>query len=188
MKKIFSVSILLIACIVLIAGCAQRKVVSTPEQPQAGATANGKQKEGAVAKDLSREAITEKELAKSRQTDIQSTAKELKSNIQNIYFDFDRFDIRDDAKPVLKELAAMLSKNTKARLVIEGHCDERGTGEYNLALGEKRAGSTKTYLATLGIPSSRIETISYGKEKPVCTESTEACWAKNRRAHFVLNE
>ena len=187
MKRIVLVFLVLMAGLVLIAGCAQRKAVSTPEQPQTGATADGK-KAGAEARDLSKEAITERELAKSRQTEIQSKGKELKSNIQNIYFEFDKFDIRDDAKPVLKELAAMLSKNTKARLVIEGHCDERGTGEYNLALGEKRAGSTKTYLNSLGIPSGRIETISYGKEKPVCSEGTEECWAKNRRAHFVLNE
>ncbi len=82
----------------------------------------------------------------------------------------------------------MLSPNPKTKVVVEGNCDERGTSEYNLALGDRRANAAKSYLVSLGIPSRRIKTISYGKEKPLCTESTEECWSKNRRDHFVLTE
>ncbi|MBZ0154650.1 MAG: peptidoglycan-associated lipoprotein Pal [Alphaproteobacteria bacterium] len=113
---------------------------------------------------------------------------EIPVTIQDVYFDYDKYDIKDDAQPVLKDLAAFLSKNKNTKVVVEGHCDDRGTDEYNLALGDKRANAAKEYLVSLGIPSNRIETVSYGEEKPVCKESTEECWAKNRRAHFVLAE
>ncbi len=185
MKRLFTASLIILG-IFIITGCAQRKVVQAPEQPRT--QAEGKQKAEAGAKDLSKEAITEKEPARTQQAGVQSSARELQAKIKDILFDFDKYDIKDDAKPVLKELASMLSKNVKAKTVIEGHCDERGTAEYNLALGDKRAGAAKAYLVSLGIPSARIDTVSYGKEKPVCTESTEECWAKNRRAHFVLVE
>ncbi|TAN42967.1 MAG: peptidoglycan-associated lipoprotein Pal [Nitrospirae bacterium] len=111
---------------------------------------------------------------------------ELQSRLKDVYFDFDRYDIRDDAKPVLKEASAGLMKNREVKVIIEGHCDERGTNEYNLGLGDRRANAVKDYLLSLGIPAGKIETVSYGEEKPVCNEATEECWAKNRRAHFVL--
>ncbi len=188
MRKILLVLAVLVACMMIMTGCAQRKVVQTPEQQQApGQGAESTQKPGA-AKDLSKESVTEKELGGTRQAGSQYTAKELATKIQDIHFDFDRYDIRDDAKPALKEIAGVLAKNTKAKVVVEGHCDERGTVEYNLALGDRRASSAKAYLVSLGIPSSRIDVVSYGKEKPVCSESTEECWTKNRRDHFVLLE
>lgn len=90
--------------------------------------------------------------------------------------------------PTLKKVASYLQKYPKLRVIIEGHCDERGTNEYNFALGQKRADSAKQYLITLGIISSRIDIISYGEEKPLCTEQNESCWQKNRRAHFVFIE
>lgn len=89
---------------------------------------------------------------------------------------------------MLKEVSTILSRNKNIKVIIEGHCDERGTNEYNLGLGDRRANSAKEYLISLGIPSNKIETISYGEEKPICTEQTEDCWAKNRRAHFVFIE
>jgi len=113
---------------------------------------------------------------------------ELNTKIEDIHFDFDKSDIKDNEKPILKNLYGMLSGNTKTNVVVEGNCDERGTSEYNLALGDRRANSAKSYLVSLGVPTTRIRTISYGKEKPLCTESTEECWAKNRRDHFVLTE
>ncbi|MBI5379234.1 MAG: peptidoglycan-associated lipoprotein Pal [Nitrospirae bacterium] len=105
--------------------------------------------------------------------------------LKDIYFDYDKSDIRGDAKAVLRENAAWLKQNPKALIQIEGHCDERGTNEYNMALGDRRARATKDYLSRLGISGKRIATVSFGEEKPVCTQQSEACWAKNRRAHFV---
>ena len=102
-----------------------------------------------------------------------------------VYFGFDRYDLTAEAQAQLQKIAAWLKTYPQYRFVIEGHCDDRGTREYNLALGERRATSAKNYLIALGIDANRMQTISYGKERPVCTESTESCWAQNRRAHFV---
>lgn len=105
--------------------------------------------------------------------------------IGDIFFDYDRFYIRDDARPTLEDNAEYLKGNKDASILIEGHCDERGTSEYNIALGERRAQATKRYLVDLGIDPSRISTISYGKERPFCTAHNEGCWQENRRSHFV---
>jgi peptidoglycan-associated lipoprotein len=106
--------------------------------------------------------------------------------LKEIYFDYDRSDLSGDARETLKANAAWLKANPSARVEIEGHCDERGTNEYNLALGAKRAQAAKDYLVTLGIPAQRVSTISYGKELQVCRESIEACWQKNRRDRFSV--
>jgi peptidoglycan-associated lipoprotein len=105
--------------------------------------------------------------------------------LKPIYFDFDRSFIRDDARPVMKANADWLKANPKVKVRIEGSCDERGTIEYNQALGQRRAAAAKKYLTDLGIASSRISLISYGKEKPVCSEQTEDCWQQNRRDELV---
>ncbi|MDH3238308.1 MAG: peptidoglycan-associated lipoprotein Pal [Deltaproteobacteria bacterium] len=106
--------------------------------------------------------------------------------MENIHFDFDQSFIRGDAKPILGNVAAYMKKNPGANLQIEGHCDERGTSEYNIALGQRRADSTRKYLSNLGIDGKRISTISYGEEKPADPGHNEAAWAKNRRAVFVI--
>ena len=106
--------------------------------------------------------------------------------LRDVTFDFDRYDVRPDMRDILKGHAAWLKANPQVRVEIEGHCDERGTNEYNLALGAKRADSVKRYLIDLGISPDRLSTISYGEELPTCKEQNEACWAKNRRAHFVV--
>ena len=103
-----------------------------------------------------------------------------------IHFDFDKYFIRDDAKPVLQANAAWLKKWSSVKLLIEGHCDERGTEEYNMALGEKRAKSTLDYLVSLGISPDRLKIISYGKSQPLDPASTETAWGKNRRAQFTI--
>jgi peptidoglycan-associated lipoprotein len=108
------------------------------------------------------------------------------SALSNVHFDFDRYEIRSPDKAILDENAKWLKANPTAFLLIEGHCDERGTNEYNLALGERRAKATRDYLISDGIDGARITVISYGEERPLCTERTEACWAKNRRAHFLV--
>lgn len=108
------------------------------------------------------------------------------SPLKDIYFDFDKADLRADARETLKANADWLKKNPAATVQIEGHCDERGTAEYNLALGARRAQSAKDYLVTLGIPEQRLSTVSYGQELPVCTEHNEECWQKNRHDRFVV--
>jgi peptidoglycan-associated lipoprotein len=109
-----------------------------------------------------------------------------RGGLQPIYFDFNKSFVRDDAKSVLKKSAEWLRSNPKAKIKIEGNCDEQGTVEYNQALGQRRSVSAKKYLTEMGVASSRISLISFGKEKPVCMESAESCWQKNRRDDFVL--
>jgi len=106
-------------------------------------------------------------------------------NLKDVFFDFDKYDIRAGDARVLDTNAAWLKTNNDL-VLIEGHCDERGTNEYNLALGERRAKATMNYLVGQGVQANRITIISYGKERPTCTEHSEACWAKNRRAHFLV--
>src|SRR5206468_3734087 len=110
------------------------------------------------------------------------------SNLRRIHFDFDKFDIRPGDAAILDANASWLRDNPNQLLLIEGHCDERGTSEYNLALGDRRAKSTMSYLASRGVATSRISIISYGEERPLCTEKNEACWSKNRRAMFLTKE
>jgi peptidoglycan-associated lipoprotein len=107
------------------------------------------------------------------------------ANLSDIHFDFDKYNIRAGDAKLLDANAAWLKSNPGNLVLIEGHCDERGTNEYNLALGERRAKSTMNYLVAQGVQAARITIISYGKERPLCTEHTEECWAKNRRAHFL---
>jgi peptidoglycan-associated lipoprotein len=106
--------------------------------------------------------------------------------LKEVYFDFDSYDLRADARETLKANAGWLKTNPAAQVQIEGHADEQGTNEYNLALGAKRAQSVMDYLVTLGSAANRLATISYGEEVPVCKEKTEDCWQKNRRARFVI--
>jgi peptidoglycan-associated lipoprotein len=106
--------------------------------------------------------------------------------LKDIYFDFDKYDVRAGDAKILDANAGWLKQNAGTLVLIEGHCDERGTNEYNLALGERRAKSTMNYLVAQGIQANRITIISYGEERPVCAEKNEACWTKNRHAHFLV--
>ena len=108
------------------------------------------------------------------------------ADLKDIHFDFDKYDIRPGDAKTLDGNAGWLKSNPNHLVLIEGHCDERGTNEYNLALGERRAKSTMNYLVSQGVQASRITIISYGEERPLCTQKTEECWAKNRRAHFLV--
>jgi peptidoglycan-associated lipoprotein len=107
------------------------------------------------------------------------------SPLKDAYFDFDKYDLRTEARSTLKSNADWLKQNPTVTVEIEGHCDERGTADYNMALGAKRAQAAKDYLTTLGIDAQRLSTISYGQELPVCTEHNEDCWQKNRHDRFV---
>ncbi len=106
--------------------------------------------------------------------------------LKDIHFDFDKYDIRSADARILDENAQWMKANADYLILIEGHADERGTNEYNLALGERRAKSTMNYLVSQGVQANRMTLISYGEEHPLCTERNEGCWAKNRRAHFLV--
>jgi peptidoglycan-associated lipoprotein len=105
---------------------------------------------------------------------------------ENIHFDFDKYVLTPKAMMILDEKSAYLREHPEVRVLIEGHCDERGTNEYNLALGDRRANSAKNYLVRSGVAESRITTISYGEEQPLCMDHAESCWWKNRRAQFQV--
>jgi peptidoglycan-associated lipoprotein len=119
-------------------------------------------------------------------TNTMSAEEEFKANVQDIYYDYDAYTIRSDAQATLSKDASYLVSHPDVKFVLGGYCDERGSNEYNLALGQNRAESAKNALVTAGVAANRIRVISYGKEKPFCTESTEACWQENRRAGFAM--
>jgi peptidoglycan-associated lipoprotein len=114
------------------------------------------------------------------------------SDLRDALFDYDSNNIRDDARAVLTAdadaLKRILADFPNATIVVEGHCDERGSAEYNLGLGDRRSTASRDFLAQLGVSNDRLKTISYGKERPVCTESDESCWQRNRRAHFSVGQ
>jgi peptidoglycan-associated lipoprotein len=115
-------------------------------------------------------------------TIVPGSAEDLRVNVgDTVHFDYDKYDILESDRAVLQRQAAWLGKYPSVRVTVEGDCDERGTREYNLALGARRANAVKEYLVSLGVSGGRLETISYGKERPICTESNESCWAQNRR-------
>jgi len=116
---------------------------------------------------------------------VSETSANLPFVLQNIYFEFDRYDLTSEALQTLADNARVLKAHPEARVVIEGHCDERGTVEYNLALGDKRAKAARDYMISLGVNSAQVLTISYGKERPLDPSETENAWAKNRRAEFA---
>ena len=108
------------------------------------------------------------------------------SNVKDIYFDYDKYDIRDEARTTLQGNARALAERSGIKLTIEGHCDERGSEKYNLALGDRRANAAKEFLAGQGVNADRIDTVSYGKEKPVCSDHSEECWQQCRHDHFLI--
>lgn len=177
MKRFFAAAIILALALF---GCAKKQVTAPPEVQQPTAVEQQQPVKEAPEK------ITEEKVAKIETREVPSKVEEISGIFEDIHFDFDKYNVREDAKPTLKKVADYLIKNDKQNILIEGHCDERGTSEYNLGLGDRRARATKDYLVSLGVPSSRIEMISYGKERPLCNEHNEECWTKNRRSHFVI--
>jgi len=121
-------------------------------------------------------------------TNTLSAEEEFRQNMQDIFFDYDAYDVRSDAQGVLSKDASYLASHPNIKVLIGGYCDERGSNEYNLALGQNRADAAKNALVTAGVAAGRIRVVSYGKEKPFCSESTEACWQQNRRAGFSLDQ
>lgn len=175
-------AVLLAMIFAIFGGCSQKKV-STIDQPSADSRQSADKTTGTDSK-IPTAAVTS--LDKDQQDSVPAYVKELQSKLKDIYFAYDKYNLSDEAKAITKNLADVLAKNSAVKVTIEGHCDERGTNEYNLALGDKRAKAVKEYLVALGVPAKRVDIISYGEEKPACTESSESCWAKNRRDHAVL--
>jgi len=138
-------------------------------------------------KELAAKELAAKELAAKELAAKELAAKELAALV-DIHFDFDKFNLKPEARDILEQHADWLLEHKDYNLVIEGHCDERGTTEYNLALGERRASATQKYLTDLGVDETRLKTISYGEERPLDPRHNEEAWAKNRRAHFVLKK
>jgi peptidoglycan-associated lipoprotein len=119
----------------------------------------------------------------SRQPSMQEL---FEKEVKDAYFDYDKADIRSDARDALSQTAQFLRSYPQLKVALEGHCDERGSTEYNLALGDRRAAAAKQFLVSLGIGADRVETVSYGKERPFCSAATDACYQQNRRGHFVM--
>jgi peptidoglycan-associated lipoprotein len=172
--------LLVIPGLMLTASCAKKQIPSEPAVTVAP-------EEDAEARRLAEEqarlrALEEQRLREERAT---MAARERFEN-QDIHFEFDKSSLLPEAQAILRDKAGYLTANPGVSVIIEGHCDERGTNEYNMALGDRRAASAKGFLVDLGIESGRLTTISYGEEKPVDPASNEEAWAKNRRAHFVI--
>ena len=200
MKKMLMSMVVGLVCagfLVLGAGCAKKEVSSVPaegalEQPAPGEPGYGESEEERQAR---RRTLEEGQVEEYGLTAEQRQAKEMEQAekakdalVQDvkepIHFAFDSYELSSDARAALKNKAAVLEDNPDWRVVIEGHCDERGTDEYNLALGERRARAAYEFLVLLGIDADRLSIISYGEEKPVDPDHTEAAWAKNRRDEF----
>ena len=156
--------------------------------PSSGSSSQGPDsaRAGEGQRDATRESATQTPSSLDQLKEGKPPVTSASSPLKDVYFEFDRYDLRADARDTLKANADWLKNNPSTRVEIEGHCDPRGTNEYNLALGAKRSQTAKDYLVSLGITGERISTISYGAEIPVCKESTEDCWRQNRRARFVI--
>jgi peptidoglycan-associated lipoprotein len=185
----FLVLVIIIFVGFLAPSCGKKQIESEPVMSED--EARRRAEEEARKREQERQAaIREEELREEQLREkgerIQS-AREMFEN-EDILFEFDSASLSVEAQEILRAKAAWLRENPRAQVVIEGHCDERGTNEYNLALGDRRAFSSKSFLVDLGIADTRLTTISYGEERPVDTAPTEDAWAKNRRAHFVIKE
>jgi peptidoglycan-associated lipoprotein len=198
-KKSMSIMILFLCLGLIMIGCPKKTVVQEEPPIQKSEEASKLEAERAEKEAKERELarIKEEEARKAREKEFEKSLVTKKEPgiegevfesklLKDVHFDFDKYDIRPEDAEVLKQNGALLKKHLNLKIQIEGHCDERGTVEYNLALGERRANSVKKYLISLGISGDRISTISYGKERPLDPGHDEAAWAKNRRAHFVI--
>jgi peptidoglycan-associated lipoprotein len=181
MKRFLIYSLAIILVVSFAASCKKKPKEVPPPPPQVKEQPKVEKVEQPVVKEP---VLSEEEIF--LQKSLEQINKE--KPLANIYFDYDKAFIRDDAKPVLEANAAWLTKFKTIKILIEGHCDERGTEEYNMALGEKRAKAGMDYLTTLGISASRMRIISYGKSQPVDPGHNEAAWQKNRRDQFLVTE
>jgi peptidoglycan-associated lipoprotein len=197
MRKHWTISALILALTLLVifsvSSCAKKKISSEPATTTAEEETRRRAEEEARQNELARQkALKEEDLSDESRSgnlaDQRTASAKSRFENQDIYFEFDSIRLAPDAQEILTQKADWLRANPAATVTIEGHCDNRGTNEYNLALGEGRAQSAKAFLVDLGIDSSRLNTISYGEERPLDNAQTEEAWSKNRRDHFVINE
>jgi peptidoglycan-associated lipoprotein len=168
--------------------CTKSKISSTPSSTtSAEEEARKRAEEEARREALGEETLREESLSEQQARERMESERSIFEN-DDIYFEFDSVRLSPEAQEILTQKAAWLRKNPNARVTIEGHCDDRGTNEYNLALGEGRAQTARDYLVDLGIKESRLNVISYGEERPIDKGQNEDAWARNRRAHFVIEE
>lgn len=173
---------LMIFALVSLTGCPPPST-SKPETSAPSPEAAGRGQAGAESSVVKESSVSSTPSSIDR---LRQGEKASSSPVKDVYFAFDSYDLRPDARETLKANADWLKAHPSVRVEIEGHCDERGTNQYNLALGAQRAQAAKEYLVTLGIARERLSTISYGEEVPACREQTEECWQKNRRDRFVV--
>ena len=195
---IFPALVLVIALLLLGASCQKQKIASQPTTPTAEEEAQRKAEEEARQRELEKQKAIEEETLESERVKEAALSEEMKEERkrteravfenEDIKFEFDSIRLSSEAQEILRKKAQWLKANPNATVTIEGHCDNRGTNEYNLALGDRRAYSAKVFLIDLGIAEKRLQTISFGEERPIDSAETEKAWAKNRRAHFVIDE
>ena len=185
----FLVLVLIIFVGFLAPSCGKKQIESEPvisdDEARRRAEEEARKREQERQAAIREEELKEDQLREERERVL--SAREMFEN-EDILFEFDSASLSVEAQEILRAKAAWLRENTRARVVIEGHCDERGTNDYNLALGDRRAFSAKSFLVDLGITESRLTTVSYGEERPLDPGSDEEAWAKNRRAHFVIKQ
>jgi peptidoglycan-associated lipoprotein len=190
MKKLTLGTVVALCCFALsLGGCAKKELIKGEGEVPAGSTIQQPVEKPASAKpEVTEEAVKQPAVKEApvSDSDQSAAAGQQLTSLDNIYFDFDSYVLSAKARETLTANAGMMKKNDSVNIQVAGHCDERGSDEYNLALGEKRAKAAMDYIVTLGIPASRLSTISYGKEKPLDPGHDEAAWAKNRRDEFTI--
>lgn len=180
-------TIILLSILMLTVSCASNKSAKKIETTAAAAEEEDQMGEDQMGEDqMDGGVLEESEISGTEFKEVSERASELASIFTDINFDYDSFTLKPEAKAVLDKIAETLLNKTALQVMIEGHCDDRGTNEYNLALGQRRAESAKKYLVQLGVSPKRIFTISYGEEKPINANQDEEAWAENRRDHFMI--
>jgi peptidoglycan-associated lipoprotein len=194
-KRWIIITLALVFLVILsLPSCTKKRISSEPattttaeEEARQRAEEEARQK-ALQEEDLREEGLSESERVAEERAEERFAAERTMFENEDIYFEFDSIRLTPQAQEILTQKANWLRENPNVKVIIEGHCDNRGTNEYNLALGEGRAQSARAFLVDLGIEPSRLETISYGEERPLDPGQTEEAWAKNRRGHFVIEE
>jgi peptidoglycan-associated lipoprotein len=183
-KRLWLSSLSLLTLLLVISACAPKKTVKPTEETKPAAQNLQPGEEGTPSTEAS--AAEESKIQPETSAKGMNFVEVTNMDLPDVYFDLDKYNLSEETKAALAKSVEVLKNNSKTVIQVEGHCDERGTVEYNLALGQKRATAVRNYLVIAGIDSARIFTISYGKEKPLDPGHNEEAWAKNRRAHFVV--
>jgi len=195
-SRIFVCAVVTVGSVAMI-GCMKKVASAPPPPPPSPAATTSVTRAATTNPTTTRTPARPAEVARntpSRTPDAATRAQiqDLLNRIQDAYFDYDKHTLRNDAQTALKSdaqtLAEIIKQYPDFKLTIEGHCDERGSEEYNMALGDARGKQAKEYLATMGLPADQLREVSFGKDRPICTDHDEACWQRNRRAHLTQEQ